>query len=136
VGAVPYQLASPNLTWESKHQINAGVDIGLFKRVNLTVDVYRNDTKDLLLQVSQPLSVGFETKWENAGNVINKGIELGINSTNVKTKTLTGPLISPSTLTIINFTGLPSDIVKTARGVSRRSTVTAVTCTSFTCQNG
>jgi hypothetical protein len=76
VGAVPYQLASPNLTWESKRQINAGIDIGLFKRVNLTVDVYRNDTKDLLLQVSQPLSVGFETKWENAGTVINKGIEI------------------------------------------------------------
>ncbi|WP_449437480.1 hypothetical protein [Pedobacter steynii] len=32
-GAVPYQLASPNLTWESKHQINAGIDIGLFKEL-------------------------------------------------------------------------------------------------------
>jgi TonB-linked SusC/RagA family outer membrane protein len=113
VGAVPYQLASPNLTWESKHQINAGVDIGLFNRVNLTVDVYRNDTKDLLLQVSQPLSVGFETKWENAGNVINKGIELGINSTNIKTKNFDW-----TTDFTINFNsnklyGLPSDIVKT-----------------------
>ncbi len=113
IGAVPYQLESPNLTWEGKHQINAGVDIGLFKRVNLTVDVYRNNTRDLLLQVSQPLSVGFETKWENAGNVINKGIELGINSTNVKTTDFEW-----TTDFTINFNsnklyGLPADIVKT-----------------------
>ena len=113
VGAVPYQLASPTLTWESKHQINAGLDIGLFKRVNLTVDVYRNNTKDLLLQVSQPLSVGFETKWENSGNVINKGIELGITSANIQNKNFDW-----STDFTINFNsnkleGLPASIVKT-----------------------
>ncbi|WP_377116735.1 SusC/RagA family TonB-linked outer membrane protein [Mucilaginibacter litoreus] len=114
VGAVPYQLESPNLTWESKHQVNLGADIGLFKRVNLTVDVYRNNTKNLLLQVSQPLSVGFETKWENAGNVINKGIEVGINSTNIQNKNFEW-----STDFSINFNsnklyGLPSSIVKTS----------------------
>ncbi|TFF34475.1 SusC/RagA family TonB-linked outer membrane protein [Mucilaginibacter psychrotolerans] len=113
VGAVPYQLASPTLTWESKHQVNLGVDIGLFKRVNLTVDVYRNNTKNLLLQVSQPLSVGFETKWENAGNVINRGIEVGISSTNIQTKDFEW-----NTDFTINFNsnklyGLPADIVKT-----------------------
>jgi TonB-linked SusC/RagA family outer membrane protein len=113
VGAVPYQLPSPNLTWESKHQINAGIDIGLFKRVNLSVDVYRNDTKNLLLQVSQPLSTGFETRWENAGNVINKGIEFGINSTNIINKDFEW-----NTDFTINFnnnklSGFPSDIVKT-----------------------
>jgi TonB-linked SusC/RagA family outer membrane protein len=123
VGAVPYQLASPNLTWESKRQINAGIDIGLFKRVNLTVDVYRNDTKDLLLQVSQPLSVGFETKWENAGTVINKGIEVGINSTNVKSKNFEW-----STDFTINFNkntleGFPSDIIKTSPSTTNVSQI-------------
>lgn len=113
IGAVPYQLPNPGLTWESKHQFNAGLDIGLFKRVNLTIDVYRNNTKDLLLQVSQPLSVGFETRWENAGNVINKGVELGISSTNIKTNDFEW-----NTDFTINFNNnklysLPSDIVKT-----------------------
>ncbi|MBL4676144.1 MAG: SusC/RagA family TonB-linked outer membrane protein [Mucilaginibacter sp.] len=113
VGAVPYQLASPNLTWESKHQVNVGADIGLFNRVTLTVDLYRNDTKNLLLQVSQPLSVGFETKWENAGNVINKGIEVGISSANIRNKDFEW-----NTDFNINFNnnkiyGLPADIVKT-----------------------
>jgi hypothetical protein len=59
------------------------------------------------------LSVGFETKWENAGNVINKGIELGINTTNIKTTDFEW-----TTDFTINFNsnklyGLPADIVKT-----------------------
>ena len=38
VGATPLQLPSPNLTWESKYQANAGFDLGLFKsRVNTCV---------------------------------------------------------------------------------------------------
>jgi TonB-linked SusC/RagA family outer membrane protein len=113
VAAIPYQLASPDLTWESKRQLDAGIDIGLFKRLNLTLDFYRNDTKDLLLQVSQAPSVGFETKWENAGTVTNKGIEMGINSTNIKTRDFEW-----STDFTINFnknklSGFPSDIIKT-----------------------
>ena len=82
--ATPLQLPSPNLTWESKYQFNGGVDITLFKRVGVTVDVYRNITKNLLLQVSQPLSIGFEQRWENAGEIENKGIELSLNTVNIR----------------------------------------------------
>jgi TonB-linked SusC/RagA family outer membrane protein len=84
IGATPLQLESPNLTWESKHQLDAGFDIGLFHRINITVDAYHNVTKNLLLQVAQPLSVGFETKWENTGQVLNNGLEFAISSVNIK----------------------------------------------------
>ncbi|QES90694.1 SusC/RagA family TonB-linked outer membrane protein [Rhizosphaericola mali] len=87
--AVPTQLPSSNLTWESKYQWDIGLDIGLFKRVELTVDAYRNLTKNLLLQVSQPLSVGFESRWENTGEIDNKGLELGLNTTNIQSKNFT-----------------------------------------------
>jgi TonB-linked SusC/RagA family outer membrane protein len=111
--ATPLQLPSPNLTWESKHQLNAGIDVGLFKRINLTVDVYNNVTKNLLLQVSQPLSVGFEQRWENAGQIINNGIEIGLNTVNIKTKNFEW-----NTDFNINFNSnklqhLPSDITRT-----------------------
>jgi len=89
VAAEPSQLPSPNLTWESKYQWDGGLDIGLFKRIDLTVDVYNNVTKNLLLQVSQPLSVGFEQRWENTGEIVNNGIELGLSSVNVKTRDFT-----------------------------------------------
>lgn len=84
--AVPSQLPSPNLTWESKYQWNAGIDIGLFKRIDLTIDAYHNVTKNLLLQVSQPLSVGFESRWENTGQIVNNGIELGLSTANIQTR--------------------------------------------------
>lgn len=86
IAAMPSQLPSPDLTWESKKQLNVGIDIGLLNRINLTVDAYNNVTNKLLLQVPQPLSVGFEQRWENVGQVINNGIELGINTINIKTK--------------------------------------------------
>ena len=86
IAATPSQLPSPNLTWESKHQWDGGVDIGLFKRVDLTMDVYNNITKNLLLQVSQPLSVGFESRWENTGEIANQGVELGQSTLNITTR--------------------------------------------------
>jgi TonB-linked SusC/RagA family outer membrane protein len=89
IAAEPSQLPSPNLTWESKYQLDGGIDLGLFNNINLTVDVYNNVTRNLLLQVSQPLSVGFEQRWENAGEIVNKGWELGLNSTNISTRSFT-----------------------------------------------
>lgn len=111
--ATPSQLPSPDLTWESKHQLNAGFEIGLWKRLNLTVDLYNNVTKNLLLQVSQPLSVGFEQRWENAGQIVNNGVEITLNTVNIKTQDFEW-----STDFNINFNSnklqqLPSDITRT-----------------------
>lgn len=114
VGATPLQLPSPNLTWESKYQANAGFDLGLFNgRINLSADIYRNITRNLLLQVSQPLSVGFEERWENIGEIANTGLEIGLGTTNIKR-----PDFEWTTDFNINFNKnklqqLPSDIVKT-----------------------
>jgi TonB-linked SusC/RagA family outer membrane protein len=113
VAATPLQLPSPDLTWESKYQANAGIDLGLFKRINLTVDVYNNVTKNLLLQVSQPLSVGFEQRWENVGQVVNNGVEIGLNTVNIQSRDFEW-----STDFNVNFNsnkmqGLPGDIIRT-----------------------
>ncbi|MEO8416965.1 MAG: SusC/RagA family TonB-linked outer membrane protein, partial [Ginsengibacter sp.] len=111
--ATPSQLPSPDLTWESKHQTNIGIDIGFFKRINLSVDIYKNQTKNLLLQVSQPLSVGFETKWENTGEIENKGLEIALSTTNIQSKHFSWTTdfnISFNTNTLQN---LPAGFVKT-----------------------
>ncbi|MGN6510816.1 MAG: SusC/RagA family TonB-linked outer membrane protein, partial [Chitinophaga sp.] len=49
-------------------------------------DLYKRNTEDLLLQVEIPQSSGFGTVTENSGDLENKGLELGINSLNVKTQ--------------------------------------------------
>lgn len=77
-GYYPISVGNPELTWESTHQVDAGFDLGLASRFNLTVDYYRKKTTDLLLQIALPLESGFESALANRGSVENKGIEVGL----------------------------------------------------------
>ena len=111
--ATPLQLASPGLTWESKHQLDVGVDVSFFKRIALTVDVYDNTTKNLLLQVSQPLSVGFETRWENSGQIENKGMEISLNTKNIQGRNFSWTTDFNISFNTNKLQSLPADFVKT-----------------------
>jgi TonB-linked SusC/RagA family outer membrane protein len=86
--AIPYQLANYNLTWEKTNEAGFGFELGLFNRVSLTVDAYKNITRDLLVLAAQPLSQGFEYRWENAGRLTNTGIELGVSAIVLQTSAL------------------------------------------------
>lgn len=86
--ATPFQLQNYGLTWEKTYQTNIGLDANLFNRVSLSVDAYNNITKDLLVLVAQPLSQGFEFRWENQGQVTNKGIELAMDITFIQKQKL------------------------------------------------
>ncbi|QXV64738.1 TonB-dependent receptor [Mucilaginibacter sp. 21P] len=84
-GIAPLQLANPDLKWETTTQYDAGFDLGLFNdRVNLVFDAYYKKTTDLLLNVPLPLYTGYASALENVGSVENKGIELGLNTENIK----------------------------------------------------
>ncbi|MCW3093423.1 MAG: SusC/RagA family TonB-linked outer membrane protein [Ferruginibacter sp.] len=85
-GIAPFQLENPNLKWEKTTTYNAGLDLGLFKnRITINLDAYYKYTTDALLYLPVPGSTGYSSSLANAGEVSNKGIELGINSTNIKT---------------------------------------------------
>jgi TonB-linked SusC/RagA family outer membrane protein len=84
--AVPTQMGNPDLTWEQTDQVNAGFELGLFKRVNLEVNIYRNMTKDLLVERALPPSGGFRTQWQNIGKDMNSGIDISLNATIIKSK--------------------------------------------------
>lgn len=84
-GISPSQLANPDLKWETTTQYDGGVDFGLFdNRINVTFDAYYKKTTNLLLNVPLPLYTGYASELENVGSVQNKGIELGINTDNIK----------------------------------------------------
>ncbi|ODS84377.1 MAG: SusC/RagA family TonB-linked outer membrane protein [Cytophagaceae bacterium SCN 52-12] len=86
-GLVPSSLSNDDLTWEKSRQTNFGLDLGLFKdRVSLTADIYRNLKTDLLLAVQLPAASGFTSSTQNIGDIENKGVELGINTTNIRGK--------------------------------------------------
>ncbi len=86
--AIPMQVENLNLTWEKKHQLNFGLDLGILKRVNLSFDVYQNTTKDLILRIPQPLSQGFEYRYENRGKILNNGFEVSLSTKNVVQKNI------------------------------------------------
>lgn len=118
--ATPLQLPSPDLTWESKHQLNAGIDIGLFERISLSVDAYRNVTRNLLLQVSQPTSVGFETRWQNMGELTNKGLEVTLSTVNIDRKDFKWDMDFNINFNNNIIGGLPARVVKTGSwGISQ-----------------
>ncbi|HEY5687823.1 MAG TPA: TonB-dependent receptor [Yeosuana sp.] len=71
------RIANPDLTWETTEQINAGLDLGLFNSaLTLSVDYYKKNTTDLLLDTQLPEFVGPTRKFVNAGEVENKGFEI------------------------------------------------------------
>jgi TonB-dependent starch-binding outer membrane protein SusC len=72
-------LYNPNLVWETTINRNAGVDFSFFQhKLEGSMDVYHNTTKDLLLRSVIPSSTGFTTQWNNVGITSNRGIELGL----------------------------------------------------------
>lgn len=71
------RIANPDLTWETTEQINAGIDLGLWNSaITLSVDYYKKNTTDLLLDTQLPEFVGPTRKYVNAGEVENKGFEI------------------------------------------------------------
>ena len=72
-------LPSPDLTWETTYQGDAGVDLGFFEnRLTLTVDVYDKQTKRLLQQLPLGPDTGYNSGQINAGQVQNRGLELSL----------------------------------------------------------
>jgi len=72
-------LNNPDLKWETTHSINVGLDFGFFNnRLNGTVDIYKNNVKDLLMEM-QIGGSGYNTQYQNVGETENKGVELTLN---------------------------------------------------------
>jgi TonB-linked SusC/RagA family outer membrane protein len=84
--AVPTQMGNPDLTWEQTDQVNAGFELGLFKRIDLEVNFYRNMTKDLLVERALPPSGGFRTQWQNIGKDMNSGVDISLSATVIKSR--------------------------------------------------
>jgi TonB-dependent starch-binding outer membrane protein SusC len=87
---VPVSVAqpnNPNLVWESTSQFNVGTDL-TFKgnKWGISFEYYDKTTKDLLQNVPYPAQSGFTNIWANVGTIRNRGVELSINTNQIKTK--------------------------------------------------
>ena len=70
--------------WETTEQLNFGLDFGFMNNKLVgTIDVFRRDTKDMLLSVTAPAHVGNRyAAVANVGTVRNQGLELTLNYRN------------------------------------------------------
>lgn len=84
-GAYPDILANPDVSWETSEQIDLGFDARFFNdRLSASFDYYTKQTKDWLVVAPQLLSYGTNPPYINGGDVMNKGVELAINWTDVR----------------------------------------------------
>jgi TonB-linked SusC/RagA family outer membrane protein len=84
-GIYPSQLPNDNLKWETTTQRNIGLDFSFLKeRFGITIDIYSNKTKDLLLDRPVSLTSGYASIMDNIGELENKGFEFTLTSQNLR----------------------------------------------------
>ncbi|HEY8894730.1 MAG TPA: SusC/RagA family TonB-linked outer membrane protein [Niastella sp.] len=80
VGAILTSFGNPNLQWQSTLKRNLGLDVGLFRNhVYLNFDVFRENTDQLILDITSPPSMGVTSYKENVGGLENRGYEFKLN---------------------------------------------------------
>ncbi|MCQ6960219.1 SusC/RagA family TonB-linked outer membrane protein [Mucilaginibacter aquariorum] len=93
-GSLPFNVANPDLGWEAVRTYNAGIDLTtLNSRAEVSIDVYKKITTNMLLASQLPSFSGLGTNWNdiqspitNAGEMTNTGIDIGITSYNIQNK--------------------------------------------------
>lgn len=79
-GAMLANMENPDLGWEEKMDYDLGLDFRT-KRLNVTLDAYIADTRNLVFSRTIVPSTGFSSVSDNLGRVRNKGIEAAVNYT-------------------------------------------------------
>jgi TonB-linked SusC/RagA family outer membrane protein len=87
LGAFITSPENRNLKWETTESYDLGWDLAFFKgKIDLTLEVYRKNTRDLLLNALLPTSSGYASAMKNIGSIRNEGLEVTLSTVNVKTK--------------------------------------------------
>ena len=105
-GFAPSGMGNKQLTWERTSELNFGVDYSFANsRIFGSIDIYNRLSKDLLLSRNLPLEVGVPSVIDNVATVRNKGVEIVLNTVNIRTDDFTWS-------TSFNFTKNKNEIVE------------------------
>ncbi|MBK7172090.1 MAG: TonB-dependent receptor [Bacteroidales bacterium] len=85
-----YGIANPDLSWEKVITSNIGFDMSFLKeRIDLTVELYKKTTSNMLLFTTGPTFLGIGSAWNdlkapigNVGKMTNKGVDLSLTTQN------------------------------------------------------
>ena len=85
----PANISNTFVHWEKQRQTNLGLDLSFFKnRVNLTVDLYKKISSDMLMSLTLPSYMGTQGNSSSAlaapkgnfGTIENKGLEITLDT--------------------------------------------------------
>lgn len=87
VGAIPYAMSNPDLTWQTTNKMNIGLTSSFFDdRLNVNFDYYRELTDDMLIDMSLPPSSGATNVKNNLGSQESNGMEFSVWGKIIKTR--------------------------------------------------
>ena len=91
----PTGLPNEAIQWETQEQIDLGIDLGFFNnRLNLTIDWYKKESKDMLMKMQLPSYLGTQgngssalsAPYGNYGTMRNTGLEIELKATPILSK--------------------------------------------------
>ena len=91
----PANIANTGIHWEKQRQTNLGLDLSFFdSRINLTVDLYKKISSDMLMSMTLPSYMGTQGNGSSAlaapkgnyGTIENKGLEITLDTHPIQTK--------------------------------------------------
>lgn len=95
-----------SLTWEKTKEWNFGLDFAFLNgRIGGTIDFYDRRTQDIIMDRKMSQINGFTSLTDNVGKVLNRGLEIGLNTVNIDVKDFTWT-------TNINFTTNHNEILE------------------------
>lgn len=109
-GIIPgSQANNPDLHWEVQRMNNLGVNIALWNRLHVNIDLYDKANGSLLRAVPAAGTSGIPSVVKNIGKISNKGLEVEINSDNLKGKVnwTTNLNLSFNRNKVLYLTGVP-----------------------------
>ncbi len=83
-------LGKSDIKPETQREFETGLDFSILKgRISMELSYYDKKISDFLLLNSLPTSSGFSSQWVNAGDLRNRGVEIGLNARPVVTRNIT-----------------------------------------------
>ena len=115
-------LPNPKLRWEKTETTNLGIDFGMWYWLSGSIDLYRRYSSDLLVLTELDPTVGAQRRLINNGALLNKGIEVSLNTTRELAKDLqltVRTTFAYNKNTIEKVSSKPSNAVEYARNPLR-----------------
>ena len=86
-GSAPNAVGNPNLTWEFNKSYDMGIEVAILQnRVVAIVDYYNRRSSNLLFNDPISRTTGFASILGNIGTMENKGWEITLNTTPIRTR--------------------------------------------------